>query len=1082
MHNSIMDRPVAVIMIHLMVGALALFSLSHLPVELSPEVDFPRLNIVTDWPDASSEMVVRSVTVPIEEVAWSVDGVKNVNSISSAGQSVVSIEFDKDVDLDFARIELVERLSGLKNEFPDGVGIPTITKFVPEEFASLQGFMSYNLYGNLSLMEIQKYAEESIKPALMGVKGVSNVRIMGGSEREIYILLDKEKLESAGINVKNIISEVQAGTSAEPLGEISQGGEKNFIYTGFKISSLKDLSQVLIDKKSGVKLGEVARIVDSIATPTSYVRINGKPSTTIEISREQGTNMLSVEKSVEKKVAELSSVLPHSLKLVKILDRTTDMQNEMSELATKSAISAVAILFIVLLFFRNIVISFLIVVSVAFSLSGGLIFLSITGIGVNVLTMAALALSIGIAIDNSIVVVESMVREMEISNSAEGSGKQIKILLHNAVKEIKLPLIAATLTTTGALIPAYFLPENLKPYFIQFAETASIVLLTSILVAFTLVPILVMLTVRARVYQIKSEGGVIRGLKRFYIKVEKSILRHRKIAVLFVIWVIGIPVWLLPDRIELHNNIKKSPSLLQHLAEFYNSAIGSDFYQSIKPYVEYGLGGSTNLFFKHVYKGELWRFGGETYLVVYIEAPQGTPIERIDGFAAQIEGALKPYEKVIKRYTTRVSSGEATVRIDFDPKIAMTSIPFIIKDRMTSLVAQTGGFTVAVSGFGPGYWSGGEVSPSFTIEALGYNYDKVKEIARQVSDLLSRNPRVDNVRIDRLPWVSESYEVVATINRRALQSIGGTVSDFAQEFIPEVASEAGKMYIDIGNKPVLTTIKFSNFQNTSLENIGDKMLNFNSRLVRLGKLVDIAVSPVMPQVERTNQQYVRYITFDFKGPYKFGDVYTDRVVKSLSLPPGYELKREAFFFTFEKEQAVPLILLGLLSVLIVFMVTASLYESYKKPLIVILSVPMSLVGLFSIFYFADANFGRGGYAAVLFLIGLSVNNGILLVDRISREVVQGKPDRFEKEIANAASSRLRPILITTVVTIAGFAPFVINANIYSFWYTFSLGVIGGILVSTPMILLFMPSFYRIASGKGRAKKDIDEPDDPYITS
>lgn len=1064
-----MDRPVAVIMMHLMIGALGVFSVTRLPVELSPEIDFPQLSVVTSWPGASSEMVVRSVTVPIEEVAWTVYGVKNVNSISSTGESVVSVEFDKNVDLDFARIELLERLSGLRSQFPEGVGVPAISKFVPAEFASLQGFMSYNLYGNMNLVEIQKYAEENIKPVLMGIKGVSNVRIMGGAKREIYILLNRERLGSLGISASNVVNQVQAGTSAIPVGEISRNGERYFVYTGFKISMVRDLSQLLLEKTSGVRLGEVARIIDSISTPDSYVRINGKPSVTIEISREPGTNMLEVERYVEKKVAEVSSILPQSLKLVKILDKTVDMQNEMSELATKSLISVIAILLIILLFFRKIVVSLLVVLSVAFSLSGGLIFLSASGIGLNVLTMAALALSIGIVIDNNVVVVESMIREMENLGSLDKSGGKIKILLHGAVREVKLPLVAATLTTTGALLPVYFLPENLKPYFIQFAETASIVLLTSIIVAFTFVPVSVMLTVRTKLYQMNVEGNFIRRLKRLYIRTEVFILRHRKIAVLFVIWVIGIPVWLLPDRIESSNGLQKSSALIRHLVEIYNLTIGSDFYQSIRPYIDYSLGGSTNLFFKHVYKGELWRFGGETYLVVYIEAPEGTPIERIDEFARQIENALKPYAREIKRYTTRVSNVEATVRVDFDAKHTQTSIPFVIKNKITSLVAQTGGFSVGVSGFGPGYWSGGGLLPTFTIEARGYNYDRVKEIARQVSKFLSRNPRVDNIRIDRLPLSSESYEVVATINRRSLQSAGGTVFDFVQEFMPEVASDAGKIYVDIGNHPVLTTVKYSNFQNTSLESVGERVLNVNNRLVRLGKLVDIAVAPVMPEIQRKDQQYVRYITFDFRGPYKFGDVYTDGVIKSFSLPPGYELKRGGYFFSFEKTQAVPLVLLGLLSVLIVFMVTASLYESYKKPLVVILSVPMSLVGLFSIFYLVDANFGRGGYAAVLFLIGLSVNNGILLVDKISRESIEEKSNLFEARIANAASFRLRPILITTVVTIAGFAPFVVSSNVYSFWYTFSLGVIGGILVSTPMILLFMPSFYRIASGTGRAK-------------
>lgn len=633
------------------------------------------------------------------------------------------------------------------------------------------------------------------------------------------------------------------------------------------------------------------------------------------------------------------------------------------------------------------------------------------------------------------------------------------------MNQVKLPLIAATLTTIGALVPIFFLPEDLKPYFVQFGETTAVILSFSILVAFGFVPVSLIILNKLKLYGLEQNKNIFaQFIQKIYIKIMSWIILHKKITLIIGIWLFGFPVWLLPSSIDTSSKSIQSNEILKPLADFYNSTIGSDFYINIRPYVDYSLGGASQLFFNHVYKGELWNVGNETYLVFYIQAPQGTPVERINEFTKQVERSLLPEIKYIKLITARVSSGYANIRVDFPDSIANTAVPYVLKNRLTSIAAQTGGFDVSVGGFGPGYYSGGESAPNFQIEIKGYNYNKVKDIAEVLSTKLKGNPRVDNIKIDRLPWQSEDYQVMANINRKALNRFGVNVSDFMQSFSSSVASNFSNQYIEINNDPVNTIVKYNNYENTSTSNLPVKEIKLNKKMIRIGELVNLKAEPVMPVIERDNQQYSRYITFDFKGPYKYGDDYTDAVIKSLSLPPGYELSRPQFLFRFGKQEALPLTLLGFLSVLIVFMITASLYESYKKPFIIILSVPMSLIGLFSIFYLADANFGRGGYASILFLIGLAVNHGILLVDRIGDVDSQTKLiDKFSraKIIAEASSQRLRPILITTVVTVAGFLPFVISADIYSFWYPFAMGIIGGVTVSTVMILFLMPAMYEI---------------------
>ena len=1130
---KITERPITVLMIHTALVVLAFFELSHLPIELSPESDFPRLSVITNYPGASSELVVQSITLPIEEAASTLDEVKDISSTSQQGQSIVDIQLQKNSNVDFVRLNLLEKLSVVAEHLPEGASFPLIAKYVPEDFRKLQGFMTYTIYGDLSLSQIQRFAEDYIKPQILAVKGVASVRILGGAKRELYVLIDRNKMRALGVKFPDVFSALQESQYVQSGGELVVGNVRQSVLVGSVIGHTNDLDGIMIrgsGERGYARLGDFARVVDSISAPTTLVRINGKPSVTIEIDKEPGINMLSVSSDVDAKVAGIVRSLSSegsfgaNLHIEKISDRSVDVRREVNELSSKALYAGLLILIVVFFFFfqkrhlfGNLLVSVIMVISVVFSVGVGVIFLAISGIGLNVITLAALALSLGIAIDNNVVVSESIYREFEkrdqereygkwnTENRKAGdlekessSGVQSGLFgvdrIAQAENQVRLPLIAATLTTVGALLPVFFLPPELKEFFIPFAETTAVVVISSLIVAFTFLPVSIMLLIRGGAYvSANREPRTLTLLKKIYVPTSKWLIRHKVFSVVIAVWLVGFPIWLLPERIDYsppqqqntHSIFEKvSKKTVGFLVDAYNSTFGSDFYLNIRPYINYGLGGATQLFFKHVYKGEIWSFGSETYLVMSVYAPQGTPIENIDQFAKQIEKL--PNMKWVKRMTTRVTPEYASVRIDFADSVAATAIPFIIKDRLTSLAAQSGGFTVSVSGFGPGFYSGGEISPNFTITVTGYNYESVREIAEKVRARLVRNPRVDNVQIDRLPWESENYEVRGEINREYLNSLGLNVEEFMTRFTPFVSSFLQRSSISISNQPVDLVVKFNDYSNQSTENLPNQEIDIGrGRVMRVGNAVSFTKSPVMPVIERDNQQYIRYITFDFKGPYKLGDVYTDEVVKSISTPPGYEVKRPNYWFTFEAKETIPLVLLSALAILIVFMITASLYESYWKPFIVMLSVPMSLIGLFATFFFADANFGRGGYASVLFLIGLSVNNGILLVDKISsalREKESGvrrretglaydmnsaveTPPHIDRVglIAEAASERLRPILMTALVTIAGFVPFVINADIYSFWYSFALGIIGGITVSSLMILLFTPVFYDLIS-------------------
>ncbi len=1083
MIQRILQRPVTVTMAYLCLIGLAALSLTLLPIELTSEMDFPQLTVQISWPRASAEMVERSITTLVEQSAATVNGVKKIASSSSEGLCRVDIFFQKHTDMDLARLELSEKMAALRSLLPHDAYPAVIHNYIPEEFADLSGFMSYQLYGSGGLVSLQQYGHKVIRPALLSVKGVANVEIKGGAERQIILQLDQGRLQSMNIGLDQVQMALRQAQRHQPVGRSDQDGFCRYVTIGSQYHRVEDLNAVWLSagggKRQPLPLSEFCTIKDTLAELTSIVRINGKPAVTVEIDKEPGINILQTARAVEAAIERLRPIFPPEFSMEKVLDRSEDIRIEIQELSGKSLFSALCVLLILMMFFRSLRLSTIVFLSVVFSLAGAVIFLALTRIGLNIITLSAMALSFGVIVDNAVVIFENIQRQIEI--------KPENPLIENirlAATEMRLPLLAATATTIGALIPVVFLPENLRAYFIQFAYTAAMALGFSYLVAMTFIPTACLWHHRTHTnkdlptFFHNRLQSIFAGLKVGYRKLILWNLHHRKAVLLVSLFLIGLPFWLLPAKIDIQSLQNSNNQTIQRMknngARVYNLLMDNAVMSKTRPYLDYILGGSAHLFFRYVYKGELWKMGFDTFIVVRVTAPQGTELRRLDDYARQIEEALDRNQALIQRYTTRIDARTVYIRVNFDRQTALTGVPLVIKDQLTALVAGTSGFQVSVAGFGPGFYSGGGMRQSYIIQVLGYNYIKVKEIAHNVAQLLSRNARVADIQMDRLPWQAEEYELVGRIDREALYRHGIRLEEFLPALAAKLRRGIHSQRIVIGEEEVGFSLSLSEAANPNrgaarqVDDLDVRALLGSSiyagnKLVRIGEVMQISLQPVMAEIKRENQQYTRYISYNFKGPSRLGDRYLSAVLASIHLPVGYEVKRPDYFFYIGKKEAIPMVLIAVVSILIVFMITASLFESLRRPFIILLSVPMSLIGLFFGFYLFDLNFGRGGYAALILLIGLSVNNGIILVARMAALTADAGHEMMER-IVEAVLQRTRPILITTLTTVAGFLPFVVHAEVYSFWYSFAFAVISGLVVATMMILLVMPVLYYNISG------------------
>ncbi|MBN2354647.1 efflux RND transporter permease subunit [candidate division KSB1 bacterium] len=1082
MIGHVLHRPVTVAMGFICLIILAVFSLTQLPIELSSEIDFPQLSVQIYWPNASAEMVERSITTLAEQAAATVNGVKKISSTSSEGLSRVDIIFQKNTDMDLARLELSEKIAALRPTLPHDAHPGQIQKYIPKEFADLQGFMSYQLYASEGTAFLQHYGRQAIRPALLVVKGVANVEIKGGAEREIVMVLDEGKLNSMQVSLDQVLQVVRQAQSRQSIGRSQQDGIIRYVSVGEALYQLDDLLALWLPGRSQggrpLSLSEFCTVKDTLAEPASIVRINGRSAVTIDIDKEPGINMLKTARAVEAAVEQLRRSFPPGLSMEKVIDRSSDIRAEINELTGKSLFSALFVLGILLLFFRSMRLSFIVFLSVIFSIAGAVIFLAATRIGLNVITLSAMSLSFGVIVDNAVVIFENIQRQFDIAPELTPL-ENIK----TGAMEMRLPLFAATVTTIGALVPVVFLPENLRAYFVQFAWTAAVALIFSYLVAMTFIPTASLWHHRSA--RKKNVSGspipqltqISTHAKRLYRELILWNLQHRKFVIILSILLLGVPFWLLPGKINLPDAVKtqneytSTRQIKRNAAQVYNIAMDNPVMRAAKPYLDHLLGGASHLFFKYVYKGELWKMGFDTYIVVYARAPQGTELRRLDAYSRQIEDALAKNQAVVRRYTTRIHTRTAYIRVDFDRRVAMTAVPVVIKDQLTALVAGTSGFTVGVSGFGPGFYSGGGMMPNYTIQILGYNYTKVKELAQNIAGILSRNARVADIQMDRLPWQEAEYQLVGKVDREALFRHGIGLEEFLNSLASKLRRGIHRQRVMINEEEINFSTHLNQSAAAELGKDPERsvdldvrtLLNASTRagrrMVRIGDVLHIELQPVMAEIKRENQQYTRIISYNFKGPSRLGNRYLEAVLKSIQPPVGYQVKQPDYGFFFGRKESIPMILIAVVSLAIVFMVTASLFESLRRPFVILLSVPMSLTGLFLGFYLFDINFGRGGYAALILLIGLSVNNGIILISRMAQLTgAGGSNDRFQA-IVDAVVQRTRPILITTLTTVAGFAPFVVSADVYSFWYAFAFAVIYGLAFSTVMILLVMPALF-----------------------
>ena len=1035
-------------MLFFAIVVMGIGSLFNLPIELQPQTEMRRLSVSAMWMGASPEAIEAQVASLIEAEIATIRGIKSITSNSTENSCQIEMELHESVDMQFIRIEINEKLASLRKSLPNNV-YPVIHDYKPQQFQVLDGFMTYQVSAKLSANQIQKYLEQYVLYPLKAIDGISDVTVNGGSKRQIQVLINYDKAKNLGITNYEISNAVNNSQRQLNAGVIRENNNQKIVFAVNKLSNVSIISEQIVKQSNNgnvVKLGDIAQVNDTYAEPTSFFRINGNDAVTVRIDREPGTNILKVADAVKQKVSDLSKKFPPGFTLNLKIDKSEDMVKSLEDLYSSAGYSLLIILLVLFIIFKNFRYPVIIFSSILFSLAFSFILFNVFKLHLNTLTISSFVLGLGFMVDNAIVVVDY------IDKNYKGNGNKY---LSATLKNIFFPVFASTLTTISVFIPVMYFTGELKIYFQQFALGVVFTLVASMGVSFTLVPMLHDKYARKIVRNKERKLGFT---YKIYSAIVSFLANHKKITITAIILLIGLPVWKIPNRIE-------TPGI----GEIYNEIFDSEFYQGeLKKYVNYAFGGTLNLFLNHVNRGEFYRYGGpenETRISISLTMPSGNKIDRINDIVKNFEREILAYKGQFKDVVSSVSSDEdAYIQITFTPGQAETSFPYQLYNYVGAYGVRHGGLGVYVSGtnMGNGFSNGGfggGASFSTSVKVQGFNFKKVKEIAETFKEIISKNPRVENVDIENSGGMysysrgGDIYEVKGYVKRDLLARNNVTVADLFDEISKNTSGDLSGSRLQINNEDINLNVKFENFKNIQLEELENRVVPSGKELMKIKDLIDFRKEKVLSSIYREDQQYTRAIALEIKGPPQLCDNIIEDAISKTPVSEGYQLKYKSDYWRYKSEEDdIGMVLL--LAVILIFMITAGLFESFTKPLLVIFAIPFAIMGTIFLFFYGDYNIDRGAYAGMLLLIGLSVNNSIILIHHLINHFYSNTLE----DLIRLSYSRFRSIFTTTVTTVAGLFPMMVSPQ-QTFWKSLALSVAGGICLSAAIVIFVLPAVY-----------------------
>jgi hydrophobic/amphiphilic exporter-1 (mainly G- bacteria), HAE1 family len=1052
-------RPVAVAMVYLSVGLLGVAAWTNLPLELLPDASFPRLSVTLQWLGASPETVEARATAPMEAAIQRIPGVERITSTTREGEASIQVEFHRDVDMDFVRLELTERIGGLEDELPDGLRPPVVTPYVPQEFETeaSQPFLHYSFTGPLVLEALRLHLEDEVIPALLRIEGVQEVVVEGGRQRLLEVELDPDAVESLGLQPGSVVAALSELDLVREAGAIRSGDAEWAVTIRTRPADLRELRESLLPGEwaTPIRVDDVAVVRDTFEEPSSYFRINGSPAVSFQVVNARGTNVVRLADRVKERIDAMEGRHPAGSEMVLNLDQSERIRTQLWDLRNRAAVAAVVIFFVLFAFLRSVRSAAIVFATIAFSILIALNLVYFSGLSLNLLTLMGLALGFGLIVDNSIVVLENIYRRWQ-------GGEAPAVAAEEGAREVVLPILASTATTCIVFLPFLYLQGELRIYYLPLAVVVGLTLLASIFVAFTFIPALAARILPGQLHDHSPVGDAssVAGQGAW----ERGAPTHGATA---------------PGGRGARSTVRRLPTYDGARPPLYVRFYAGLLEGTLRaPWVTVLVAGACFaggwwLFTNHVTTQAVWGGGAgaqRSYIQVGVTLPRGADLDRVDHFLREFEDRVGRMPEV-DHFMSRVQGTSGSLMVYFPEELEFTAVPLIIEEQLRAFALGFSGVTIRVLGMGPAFGTGGGgTAPNYRITLLGYNYERLAEIAEDLGARLERNARIEEVDTNATAGFTrdQASEFVARIDREAVERHQVTVAEVAGLLNASLRGGERAGFLMMGEEAVRYEVKLAGFLEADVQSLSERIVTTSrGAQLPLGDLIRVEERRVLTTIRREDQQYERTVAYEFRGPRQLGDLVRDEALATTVLPPGYAIEeRTPWRISSQEEEQMLLVLL--VAIGLVFMVTAALFESIRQPAVVLLAVPMALIGVFLIFFYTGASFTREARIGIIMMGGIVVNNAILLVDQVNRTRARGGLPLVDA-IVRGTLDRVRPILMTTATTVLGLLPLVLftRAADATIWNALTYALIGGLLSSTLFVLVTTPSLYLLVE-RGRA--------------
>jgi HAE1 family hydrophobic/amphiphilic exporter-1 len=1095
-------HPVTTWMIFTAFVVLAIYALPKIEVEALPEIDLPKLTVQTRWSGASPKAIQRSITLPIEEAVRDLHGVESVRSTSRAGESLVEVEFRRDIDIDFARLHLNEQLGTVRRNLPLNARQPSILPYVPEEFRTEQ-FFTFSIESPIPPNELRELAEEWVVPQVLALDGVADAQVLGGARPLLKIILDRDRLELYGITADEVFAAINQFDELSGAGLVRESGAEKLVALRHPID-IERISAGIVAQRGGrsYRLDMLGEVRPDYEDPSYFVRSDGRNVVQVQVEKRSGSNAVTVSRTLRAAIPELVERTPGEVVFDVDQDEGEKLEDKLEELVIRSAVILGLLFLLLIITLRQVQLTAIVIMSVVFALVICLSLFYFLQLSVNFITISGLTICFGMLLDNSILVLDAIHRRLEALEKRKGQEdlshrSRARVVLETVVAgtgEVMFPIFATTLTTIVAFLSFIFLSGRLAVYYIPLAIAVGTAMFASVFVAFGWIPVVL------------DQTWVHRLVRRFRNgprEVEDAAELQEMVA--DDPGIESKPRW--PQRIFMFN---------QRLWWLILPAAATLVVWAGLPIEKSGF-----LFNDKVIKGGFFRMPDDEKLIFFMRMPDGTDVQVTSETMFKFEELLMPVKEGASMRAT-VFGNQAYMEIEFDDNLLASGIPLLYRSLLMEQADITGGTTIYIAGFSESPYIKGDIrgtALNSLVKITGYNSKRLQEIADRTVAKVQRQRRVRNPRITGSQRFgrSSNEETLITLDRDALADNGLTVIEVVS-FVRRLLGVDTPWTMLVDGEQERVQLSFQDAETIEFSQVAEQVVESSGGTrVRLGDLLNMETVPLSDAIIRENQRYTAMVNWEYVGTDNMRRSYIKRVLDTMDLPYGYsaeESRRE--FLTQQEEEDLTLTLI--LAAVFILMVMTAMFESFSLPFLVLTSLPMALVGVHMIFWQTTTAFDSSARIGLVLLFGVVVNNAILLVARYRAECglilkaklggdpaasaglfpghrkalggshmfVLPKKERawlLRRAVARGTLVRMRSVLLTSGTTIVGLIPLLVQieqrpmtlewlfglelpftvqwlqSENQDIWQNLALTSIGGLISSTILILLALPPLY-----------------------